>query len=63
MQHLAEHDHVVGNVTGTVASAAEQWEPSDLAEIVRYTMDSFGPDRVMFASNWPVCTLRALYRG
>ncbi len=62
MQHLAEHDHVVCKVSGIVASAAEGWKPQDLAENVRFTIDTFGPDRVMFASDWPVCTLRATYQ-
>jgi predicted TIM-barrel fold metal-dependent hydrolase len=25
-------------------------------------MDSFGPDRVMFGGDWPVCTLAATYK-
>ena len=32
------------------------WGPADLAPIVNHVLDSFGPDRVMFASDWPVCT-------
>ncbi len=62
LQHLSEHDHVVCKISGIVASAAENWKARDLAEIVRFTIDTFGPDRVMFASDWPVCTLRATYQ-
>jgi predicted TIM-barrel fold metal-dependent hydrolase len=25
--------------------------------VVNHCLDSFGPDRVVFAGNWPVCTL------
>ncbi len=31
--------------------------PHDLAPIINHTMDSFGPDRVMFGGDWPVCLL------
>lgn len=61
MRRLAEHEHVVCKISGIIASAAEGWQPRDLAEIVRFTIDAFGADRVMFASDWPVCTLRATF--
>ena len=28
----------------------------DLAPIVNHVLDVFGPDRAIFASDWPVCT-------
>lgn len=62
MQHLAEHENVVCKISGIIASAAEGWQPRDLREIVHFTLDTFGPDRVMFASDWPVCTLRASFQ-
>ena len=34
----------------------------DLAPLINHTMDSFGPDRVMFGGDWPVCTLAATYK-
>ena len=30
--------------------------PANLAPIVNHVLDSFGPDRVIFAGDWPVCT-------
>ncbi len=62
MRHLADHDHVVCKVSGIVASAAEGWTVEQLAPNIRFTLDTFGPDRVMFAGDWPVCTLRATFR-
>jgi L-fuconolactonase len=29
---------------------------------MRFSMETFGPDRRMFAGDWPVCTLRASFR-
>lgn len=63
MRHLADHDNVVCKVSGIVASAAEKWTAADLAPNIQFTLDTFGPDRVMFGGDWPVCTLRATYRA
>jgi predicted TIM-barrel fold metal-dependent hydrolase len=62
MRHLADHDHVVCKVSGIIASAAPEWTVEQLAPNIQFTLDTFGPDRVMFGGDWPVCTLRASYR-
>ena len=45
-----------------VVQARDKWTPDDLAPVIRHSLDTFGPDRVMFVGDWPVCTLRATYR-
>ena len=37
----------------------KEWSAADLAPIVNHCLDSFGPDRVIFGSDWPVCLLGA----
>lgn len=59
MKALAQRDNVVCKVSGIIASAPENWTPADLAPNVLDTIRVFGMDRVMFAGDWPVCTLRA----
>src|SRR5204862_6564644 len=60
---VAKRKNVVGKVSGIVASAAPgKWTADDLAPIVNHTLEVFGPDRVMFGGDWPVCTLAASYR-
>jgi L-fuconolactonase len=60
---IAERKNVVCKVSGIVASAAPgPWTADDLAPIVNHVMDQFGPDRVVFGGDWPVCTLAATYR-
>ncbi len=60
---IAERKNVVCKVSGIVASAAPgPWTSDDLAPIVNHVMDQFGPDRVVFGGDWPVCTLAATYR-
>jgi predicted TIM-barrel fold metal-dependent hydrolase len=59
---VAKCDRVVCKVSGIVASTrGRQWTPDDLAPIVNHVLDVFGPDRVMFGGDWPVCTLGATY--
>jgi L-fuconolactonase len=35
--------------------------PEDLVPYVRHALDVFGPDRLMFGSDWPVCLLASSY--
>jgi L-fuconolactonase len=63
MKALAQRPNVVGKVSGIIASARPgDWKPADLAPNIRFTLETFGPDLVMVASDWPVCTLTATYR-
>ena len=62
MAEMAKRKNVVCKVSGIVAGAAEKWTPDDLAPVINHTLDVFGPDRVMFAGDWPVCTLRATFK-
>src|SRR5262249_22112098 len=60
---LARRKNVVVKVSGIVASATPgKWKADDLAPVVYHTLDVFGPDRVMFGGDWPVCTLAASYK-
>lgn len=40
----------------------DHWTPDLLAPAVNHCLDTFGPDRVMFAGDWPVCTRVATLR-
>jgi predicted TIM-barrel fold metal-dependent hydrolase len=60
---VARRKSVVCKVSGIVASTKGMpWTPDDLAPIVNHVLEVFGPDRVMFGGDWPVCTLGATYR-
>lgn len=57
MEALAKRPNLVCKVSGLVNTAKSgAWGPADLAPIVNHVLDSFGPDRAIFASDWPVCT-------
>lgn len=59
---IAKRTSVICKISGIVASVPEQWTPDDLAPIINHCLDSFGPDRVIFGGDWPVCTKGATYR-
>lgn len=62
IENLAKLRNVVCKISGIVVQARERWTAEDLAPVINHSLNVFGPDRVMFAGDWPVCTLRATYR-
>ena len=59
---LAERKNVICKISGIVAGAPEKWDAALLAPPINHCLDTFGPDRVVFGGDWPVCLLRASYR-
>ena len=60
---VARRKNVVGKVSGIVAQASPgKWQADDLAPVINHTLEVFGLDRVMFAGDWPVCTLAGTYK-
>jgi L-fuconolactonase len=62
MKALAQRPNTVCKISGIVVTAPEKWTAADLQPNMQYSMETFGPDRSMFAGDWPVCTLRATFR-
>jgi predicted TIM-barrel fold metal-dependent hydrolase len=63
MAAVAKRKNVVGKVSGIVVTAKPgDWKADDLAPIVKHTLEVFGPDRVMFGGDWPVCTKTATFK-
>lgn len=60
---IAKFPNVSCKISGLVAYADPQrWTAEDLRPFVEHAIASFGWDRVLFGSDWPVCTLSASYR-
>ena len=59
---LTAREHVICKISGIVAGAPKGWTSDDLAPIINHCLDAFGPERVVFGGDWPVCTLAATYR-
>ncbi len=57
---IARRPNVVVKVSGVVAYAdAESWSVDDIRPYVEHAIGCFGWDRVVWGSDWPVCTLTA----
>ena len=62
VRDLAALPNTVCKLSGMVTEADwHHWTPADLRPYADTVLDAFGPDRVMFGSDWPVCTLAASY--
>jgi len=62
ISEIAKAPNVVCKVSGLVAYAdPKSWTPADLQPFVEHVIASFGWDRVLFGSDWPVCTLSASF--
>ena len=49
-------------LSGLVTEADADWHTEDLLESVSHLLDCFGPDRLMWGSDWPVVELAGGYR-
>jgi L-fuconolactonase len=59
---LAKHDNVYCKVSGMVTEAdLKNWKTDDFKPFLDHIFESFGSQRVMFGSDWPVCRLAATY--
>jgi predicted TIM-barrel fold metal-dependent hydrolase len=57
---IARRPNVVVKISGVVAYAEpETWTVDDIRPYVEHAIESFGWDRVVWGSDWPVCTLTA----
>lgn len=62
LRALARMPNVSCKLSGLVTEADwGSWTTADLKPYVDVVLDAFGPDRVMFGSDWPVCTVAASY--
>jgi len=55
---IAQRDNVTAKISGVVAYAdAESWTVDTLRPYVEHVIQSFGWERIVWGSDWPVCTL------
>jgi len=55
-------ENTICKISGIIARLPEGHDPLDLAPIVNHCLDAFGPNRVVFGGDWPVCLLGATLR-
>ena len=60
---LAQHSNIVCKVSGLVTEAAPDWKIADLRQAVDHVVACFGPQRLLWGSDWPVVDLAGGYAG
>ncbi len=58
---LAEHPNIVCKLSGLVTEAAPDWQIADLRKAVDHVRACFGPQRMLWGSDWPVVNLAGGY--
>jgi L-fuconolactonase len=62
IERLATHPNVSCKISGLGTEAAWRgWKRSDFTPYLEVVLDAFGPKRLLFGSDWPVCLLAADY--
>lgn len=62
IKELAKFPNVHCKLSGIVTEAKwNNWQVEDLKPYVDFTLESFGAERVLYGSDWPVCTLSSSY--
>lgn len=62
LRRLAALPNTVAKLSGLVTEADwKRWQRADLRPYTEAALESFGPSRLMFGSDWPVCTLAASF--
>ncbi len=64
IRSLAEREQVFCKLSGMVTEVTrtlDDWTPDLLRPWFDVVLGAFGPDRLMFGSDWPVCLLRGEY--
>jgi L-fuconolactonase len=61
IEALAAAPGVHCKISGLVTEAGTDWSIDRIRPFVEFVAHAFGPERLVFGSDWPVCTLAASY--
>jgi L-fuconolactonase len=62
IRRLAAFPSVCCKVSGMVTEADwDEWRTADFVPYLDIVFEAFSPERIMFGSDWPVCTVAASY--
>lgn len=64
LRRIARYPNVFCKLSGMVTEADwKSWRAADLTNYLEIALDCFGPQRLLYGSDWPVCLLAADYSG
>ncbi|MBG6142413.1 L-fuconolactonase [Labrenzia sp. EL_142] len=61
MKQLAADTNAFCKLSGLVTEAKPDWSVDDLRPYVDHLLSTFGPQRILWGSDWPVCLLASSY--
>jgi L-fuconolactonase len=62
LQQIAMHENVLCKFSGLVTEADwRNWKITDFKPYLETVLEAFGPKRIMYGSDWPVCQVAAAY--
>jgi L-fuconolactonase len=62
MEILAKYDNVLCKISGMVTEADwKNWKIEDFTPYLDVVVEAFGMERLMYGSDWPVCTVAGSY--
>lgn len=63
MNEISKHENVYCKLSGVITEAHyETWTYDQLKTYTDFIVKSFGPERLMFGSDWPVCLVAGEYK-
>lgn len=62
IKEIAENSTAMCKLSGLVTEAKPDWTAEDILPYADHILTCFGPDRVMFGSDWPVLNLAGNYK-
>jgi L-fuconolactonase len=64
LKNLAKRPNIVCKVSGLVTEAVyNNWTKAQIIPYLDVTLEAFGPRRLMFGSDWPVCLVATTYQN
>ena len=62
IREMARRPHVDCKLSGMVTEADyHAWTLDDMRPYIETVLEAFGPERILFGSDWPVCTVASSY--
>ena len=62
MQNIGRFENVYCKISGMVTEANwKTWKQEDFVPYIDVAIETFGPNRIMYGSDWPVCLVAASY--
>ncbi|MBM1107729.1 amidohydrolase family protein [Aurantibacter crassamenti] len=62
MKAIAKHENVHCKVSGMITEADyKTWKPKQIQPYMNLVLQAFGPERLMYGSDWPVCLVAGNY--